>query len=78
MVLLKELPCVSSLRSDKYTLKTIDKDHELCEYLNWRINTLYISGNYNDLYLKSDDVNLIWKIFSNIEELHCPMKELDY
>ena len=34
LVLLKELPCVSSLRSDKYTLKTIDKDHELCEYLN--------------------------------------------
>jgi hypothetical protein len=27
--------------------------------------------------LKSDDVNLICKIFSNIEELHCPLKELD-
>jgi hypothetical protein len=75
--LLKELPCVSSLKIDKHIIKDFHNNHELCEYLNRKINTLYIDNYYYCESMKSDDVNLLCKVFSNIEQLQCQIEKLD-
>jgi len=75
--LLKELPYVSSLKIDRNDLKSFYNNHELCEYFNRKINTLYISTYSSGLYINSDEVDLLCKTFSNIEELHCYIEKLD-
>ncbi|CAF3091689.1 unnamed protein product, partial [Rotaria sp. Silwood2] len=75
--ILKELSYVSSLEIEKHTLLPFLNNHQLCEYLNRKIKTLDISINFIDYPITSNEVDLICKTFSNFEQLHCYMGELD-
>ncbi|CAF1089491.1 unnamed protein product [Adineta steineri] len=73
--ILKELPYVSSLEIDKDSLTLCVKDRELCKYLNTKITTLYLYNYspYGD-YIKSDEIDLLLKTFSDLEQLRCNIK----
>lgn len=73
--LLKELPYVSSLKCD--SLKSFYNNHELCECLNRKIKTLHFSCLFNGLYINSDEVDLLCKTFSNVEQLRTYIDKLD-
>jgi hypothetical protein len=75
--ILKELPYISSLQIDKFSLISFIKDHELRKYLNRKINVLSIIDIYLHYDIESDDVDLLCEIFSNLEQLHCYPKDLD-
>ncbi|CAF4920709.1 unnamed protein product [Rotaria sp. Silwood1] len=75
--LLKELPYVSSLESNKYYLKSFYNNLELCEHLNRKINRLYIFGDSIYWCIKSVELDMIFKIFSNVEQLYCHIEKLD-
>ncbi|CAF1069079.1 unnamed protein product [Adineta steineri] len=73
--ILKELPYVSSLEINKRSLILFVKDHELRKYLNTKITTLYLYNYspYGD-YIKSDEIDLLLKTFSDLEQLRCNIK----
>ncbi|CAF3943561.1 unnamed protein product [Rotaria sp. Silwood2] len=75
--ILKQAPQLSSIAINKSTLILFLINHELCQYLNKMINVLDIDDDYNDDSIKSDELNKLSKIFSNIEKLQCCTNEMN-
>ena len=75
--ILEKLPNVSSLSIKKRTLISFLENSDLCEFLNKRIITLDISSEYRYRYVKSSQIDLLCKTFSNLEQLHCYIKNVD-
>jgi hypothetical protein len=78
LILLKQLPHVSSLGIAKDVLLPYLKNRQLRKYLNRKINTLDIIYGYLGRWpINSFEVELICKTFSNLEQLHGCILELD-
>jgi hypothetical protein len=75
--LLKKMPNVSSLWIKKQTLISFLENRELCKCLNKKIKTLDISIHYLHRYINPNQIDLLCKTFSNLEKLHCYIKNID-
>ena len=53
------------------------ENDKLCKCLNKKIDTLDLIDYSNDYFVKSNEVDLLSKTFSNLEELYCYVEELD-
>ena len=76
--ILKKLPYISSLEIDKYSLILFLDDHELRKYLNRKIHVLHITSSvliYN--IIEFDEIDLFAETFSNVEQFHCHVEQLD-
>ncbi|CAF4123193.1 unnamed protein product [Rotaria sp. Silwood2] len=75
--ILKNIPNISSLTTDKQILITFLDNQQLCEYLNMKIKRLDISIDWSDSYIQSNKIDFFCKIFSNLEQLQCYIENLD-
>jgi hypothetical protein len=74
--LLKNMPNVSSLTIKKDTLISSLENREFCKYLNKKIKTLDISGDWVDRYIPFKKIRLFGEAFSNIEQLQCHIGDI--
>jgi hypothetical protein len=80
--ILRQMPNISSLKLKEQITSSFDDDYELYELLNRKIKILHFSSNlkysYTDYnFLKIKDLDSFCKIFSNVEELHCYIDNVD-
>jgi hypothetical protein len=73
--ILKEAPDLSSLCIESAVLKSLLNKNELCKYLNKMIKKLDISNYYDHRCITSDEINALYEIFPNIEQLSCAVNE---
>jgi hypothetical protein len=75
--ILKKLPNVSSLTIKKEPLILFLENLELCKCLNKNILTLNIYTDYINRYITSNEIDLLCKTFSNLEQLLCCIENVD-
>ncbi|CAF1351500.1 unnamed protein product [Adineta steineri] len=83
--ILKQMPNISSLILKKQITSSFYTNHELCELLSKKIkmfdycNPYYYQYNcpYYYQYNKIQDIDWFCKTFSNVEELHCDIDNVD-
>ena len=69
--ILKLSPQLSSLVIEKSMLFSFFENNELNQYLNQMIDQLDINRCSENIFLKSKELNLFCKIFSNVKHLEC-------
>ncbi|CAF1339326.1 unnamed protein product [Adineta steineri] len=74
---LKQMPNISSLILKKQITSSFYTNHELCELLNKKIKILYYTNPSLFHYTKIQDMDWFCKTFSNVEELHCDIDNVD-
>ncbi len=66
-LVIKAIPNASSLSIKKKTLMSFLNNSELSKYLNKKITTFDISRRQDAYYFESDEIDLLYEIFSNLE-----------
>ncbi|CAF4211547.1 unnamed protein product [Adineta steineri] len=75
--ILKQMPNISSLILKKQITSSFYTNHELCELLSKKIKMLDYSFPTFYNYFEIDDLDWFCKTFSNVEELHCDIDNVD-
>ncbi|CAF1354449.1 unnamed protein product [Adineta steineri] len=75
--ILKQMPNISSLILKKQITSSFYTNHELCELLNKKIKMLDYTNPSCYHYIKIQDLDWFCKTFSNVEELHCDIDNVD-
>ncbi|CAF0903903.1 unnamed protein product [Adineta steineri] len=75
--ILEQMPNISSLILKKQITSSFYTNHELCELLNKKIKMLDYSFPTFYNYLKIPDIDWFCKTFSNVEEFHCDIDNVD-
>ncbi|CAF1421484.1 unnamed protein product [Adineta steineri] len=75
--ILKQMPNISSLILKKKITSSFYTNHELCELLNKKIKMFDYSNPASTNYFKIQDLDWFCKTFSNVEELHCDIDNVD-
>ncbi|CAF1407829.1 unnamed protein product [Adineta steineri] len=75
--ILKQMPNISSLILKNQIISSFYINHELCELLNKKIKILYYTDPSWYHYTKIQDIDWFCKTFSNVEELHCDIDNVD-
>jgi len=75
--ILKEAPQLSLLYIERPVLLSTLDNNELREYLNQMIYELRIHQYGKERYMKSNELDLLCKTFSNVEQLECCINKSD-
>ncbi|CAF4332249.1 unnamed protein product, partial [Adineta steineri] len=75
--ILKQMPNISSLILKKKITSSFYTNHELCELLNKKIKMFDYRNPASANYFKIQDLDWFCKTFSNVEELHCDIDNVD-
>jgi hypothetical protein len=75
--ILKEAPQLSLLYIERPVLLSTLDNNELREYLNQMIYELCIHQYGKEQYMKSNELDLVCKTFSNVEQLECCIDKSD-
>jgi hypothetical protein len=76
--ILKQAPQLCSININWLMLKSLLDDDELCKYLTKMITKFHISDYTANILVPFYDIDLLWKIFPNIEQFKCLTEQKEF